>query len=83
MSSTKNLIIFIIFFCLFKTIERIQSGISPNQRAKYHSIEIMENIEIETSQNDDTNQRPISSRVNIELSKILFMSFNNSILKKF
>jgi len=83
MSSTKNLIIFIIFFYLFKTIERIQSGISPNQRAKYHSIEIMENIEIETSQNDDTNQRPISSRVNIELSKILFMSFNNSILKKF
>jgi hypothetical protein len=83
MSSTKNLIIFIIFFYLFKTIERIQSGINPNQRAKYHSIEIMENIEIETSQNDDTNQRPISSRVNIELSKILFMSFNNSILKKF
>ena len=65
------MIIFIIlFFYLFKTIERIQSGINPNQRARYHSIEVMENIEIETSQNDDTNQRPTSSRVIIEFNPI-------------
>ena len=67
------MIIFIIFFLsFFKTIERIQSGINPNQRAKYHSIEVMENIEIETIQNDDSNQRPISSRVNIELYPITY-----------